>query len=110
MHDERRVAGERIVADFLAAAARARALRLREVRDVVAGPLFVFLVPPDELLSLAPRLAVRRRGAAVVEDATIHRPGEAPAVPVAPVRLALERFVLAVEDAGVDPAAARGRA
>ena len=114
MHDERRVAGERLVAAFRLAAARSRALTLGEVRNIVAGPLLRLYVPPHQLLALAPRLAVRRRGASVVEDAPVERPRVPPAVAVAPLRLALEcpihLIVLAGEYTGVDPAAARGGA
>src|SRR5437016_8169004 len=110
MHDERRVAGERFVAALRFAAARTRALRLGEIGHVVARPLLRLLVPPDQFLPLAPRLAVRRRGAAVVEDAPVERPGVSPAMSVGPLWLALVRLVLAVEDAAVDPAAAGGGA
>src|SRR5437870_9232149 len=105
MHDERRVAGQGLVAVFLRVAGVVGALLFREVGDVVAHPLPFRLVPPDEFLPLAPRLPVGRGGATVVEDAPIARPGVAPAVAVAAARLAGVRFVLAVEDAGVDPAA-----
>src|SRR5436190_8186310 len=110
MHDEWRVAGQRLVAVFLRVAGVVGALLFREVGDVVAGPLPFRLVPPDQLLPLAPRLAIRGGGAAVIEDAPVARPGVAPAVAVAAPRLARVRFVLAVEDAGVDPAAAGGGA
>src|SRR5204863_8725284 len=90
VHDERRVAGKGLVAAFVLAAARARALALGEVRHIVAGPLLLLLVPPDEFLALAPRLAVGGGGAAVVENAPVERPGESPAVAVAAARLALE--------------------
>ena len=53
-----------------------------EIGDVVARPFFVFRVPPDQFLSFAPRLAVRTRRSAVVEDAAVGRPGKSPAVAV----------------------------
>src|SRR5438067_13607276 len=107
MHDERRVSGQGLVAVFLRIAGIVGALLFREVGDVIAYPLPFRLVPPDQLLPLAPRLPVGGGGAAVVEDAPVAWPGVAPAVAVAAARLARVRFVLAVEDAGVDPAAAR---
>src|SRR5438270_2309957 len=110
MHDERRVARERLVAALLFVAWVVGPLLLREVRDVVAGPLPIRLVPPHQLLPLAPRRAVGARRAAVVEDAAVERPCVTPAVTVPPLRLALVCLVLAVVHAGVDPAAARRRA
>src|ERR1700682_4525776 len=67
------------------------------------------LVPPDELLPLAPGRSVGGGRGAVVEDAPVSGQGEAPPVAVASLRLALEGLVLAVVDAGVDPAAAGRR-
>src|SRR5207244_4546807 len=106
MHDERRVAAKRFVAAFLLIALRIGTLRLCEVGNVVAAPLPFRVVPPHEFLPLAPRRSVRRGGAAVVEDAPIERPGVSPSVTISAARLALERFVLAVVYAGVNPAAA----
>src|SRR5256714_14975646 len=109
MHDERRVAGQGLVAVLLRVAGVVGALLFREVGDVVACPLPFRLVPPDQLLPLAPRLPVRRGGAAVVEDAAVARPGGAPARALAAARLAGARLVVAGGDAGGDPAAAGGR-
>src|SRR2546429_6661861 len=73
-------------------------------------------IPPDQLLLLAPRLAVEIGGGAVVEDAAVRRPRETPAVcqVVGAVgRLARGRLVdeLAVRalhgDARIDPATGR---
>ena len=96
-----------------------------EVRHVEADPLpglvFRFLsgrggIPPDQLLLLAPRLAGEVRRCAVVENAPVGRPREAPAV--REVIVALGGFArgglvdeLAVRglhgNARVDPAAGR---
>src|SRR6478672_1891887 len=83
-----------------------------EIRSVRAGPLLLLVVPPDQFLALAPRLAVWPRRSPVVNDAAIVRPREAPAVPEQPLGLALERLVLAEvrRHPAVDPATRRGRA
>ena len=71
-------------------------------------------IPPDELLLLAPRLAREVGGGAVVDDAAVGRPREAPAVAevvllvggLARVRLVDELAVRPFDDhARVDPAA-----
>src|SRR5438309_2156749 len=110
MHDEWRVARERFVAPFVGIGLRVGPFLFRKVRHVVAGPIALRFIPPDQFLALTPRRSVRRGGGTVVENAAIHRPRVAPAVTVLPARVAAVRFVLAVEDAGVNPAAARGAA
>src|SRR5699024_8147218 len=90
------------------------ALGHREVGDVLAGPAAGLLVPPHELLALAPGPAPGVGRGAVVEDPPVGGPGPAP------VRggLALLRAGAAAPglvdpvrvDAGVDPAAAAGGA
>src|SRR5256886_16981535 len=102
MHDERRVAGQGLAAVFLRVAGVVGALLFCEVGDVVAHPLPFRLVPPDQLLPLAPRLPVRRGGAAVVEDAAGARPPLAPPAAVAAARPSGEGFVLAPADPGGD--------
>src|SRR3954468_4035237 len=110
MHDEWRIAGERFVAAFVGIPFRIGPLRFRKVRDVVAGPIALPFIPPDQFLALAPRRSVGRGGGAVVENAAIERPRVSPAMPVLPLRRAAVRFVLAIEDAGVNPASARSAA
>src|SRR5579875_967388 len=55
-----------------------RRQRLLEVAVVQARPLALFLVPPDQLLLLAPGLAVRSSRGPVVDDAHVFWPGKAP--------------------------------
>src|SRR5205085_8648468 len=107
MHDEGRVAGQRFIAAARLIPFGVGTFAAREVGDVIACPLPFRFVPPDEFLSLAPRRSVRRGGGAVVENAAIERPRVAPSVRVFAVRLALERLVLAVVNARVNPASAR---
>src|SRR6185312_5746379 len=83
-----------------------------EVRNILAGPLSLILIPPHELLALTPRLAVRTRRCAVVENAPVRRPGESPPVAEIVVRLAhvgdvVSRFGM---NTGIDPATASGAA
>src|SRR5437868_2484188 len=51
-----------------------------KVGNVESAPVFLLFVPPDKLLAVAPRLAIRTRRSAVVDDAAIIRPGKAPSV------------------------------
>ena len=89
-----------------------RRLRLRKVGRVEPRPTALLLVPPDQLLALAPGPALRIGAGPVVEDAPVVRPGEAPPVPVRTVRVAPERPIHPIGSvaARVDPAAARRRA
>src|SRR5262249_45975199 len=57
----------------------ARWLGSLEVGDVEPHPLLLRLVPPDPLLSIAPRSSLRVGGGAVVHDAAVRRPRGAPA-------------------------------
>src|ERR1700730_536719 len=52
----------------------------RKIGDVDAGPFPLPLVPPDQFLAVAPRLARRTGARSIIYDATITRPSEAPAV------------------------------
>ena len=110
MHDEGRIAGESFIATLLGISFRVGPLLFREIGNVMAAPLPFCFIPPDQFFPLAPRLAIRRGGTAVVQDAPIERPRESPAVTVAAAGLAFVRDVLAVVHAGVDPAAAGCRA
>ena len=110
MHDERRVAGKGVVAAFLRTASVIGALGLREVRHIVTRPLPFCLIPPDEFFPFAPWRSVGGGRSAVVENAPIERPRVAPAVTVATTRSPTVGLVLAVVNAGVDPAAGSGRA
>src|SRR5581483_9863364 len=82
-----------------------------EVGRILPRPLLLFLIPPDEFLALAPRLAVGTCRRPVVEDANIVGPGESPTVTEQGFRFALVGFVLARvgEYSGVNPATAGGR-
>src|SRR5690348_4358272 len=65
----------------------------REVLLVIcvieSGPFFLFFVPPDQLLALAPRRSIRARRGAVVDDAAVVRPRESPSMAEQIFRLAL---------------------
>src|SRR4051812_34035295 len=80
------------------------------VRCVEPCPLVLLRVPPHQLLPLAPRRPIRPRRRAVIQDANIAGPREAPAMSVESLRLAFVRLVLTLarHDAAVDPAAACG--
>src|SRR6266478_4280770 len=56
-----------------------RRFSLYEPGNVYAGPFF--RVPPHQFFAFTPRTAVRPRASAVINDAAIARPTEAPAVP-----------------------------
>src|SRR5699024_6641933 len=86
----------------------------REVGDVVPGPGACVLVPPDQLLALAPRPSLRIGGGPAVEDPPTGGPGPPPgggAPGLVPAERAAPGLVKAVRvDPGVDPAPAVGRA
>src|SRR2546423_7951051 len=96
------------------AGGRVRRLRLGKVRHIEPAPTFLGGIPPDVLLALRPWLSRRIGRGAVVEDATISRPGEAPlrCHVVVRTRLAVAGQVLPRlgEDTAVDPDAASGGA
>src|SRR5207249_11752467 len=77
LHDKRIGASQGIQANSVRVSRRVGGLGGREVRDVVPGPLLA--VPPDPPLPLAPGLAVRASGGAVVHDPPVRRPGVGPA-------------------------------
>src|SRR5207248_7510506 len=113
LHDERVVAGDRVLR--LGAVGRdvVRRLRLLEVGSVETGPLALLGIPPDELLALGPRLPVGIGGRAIVEEAAVRRPRPRPFgrdVALLPVWLAPRGLVDPVGvGAAVDPAAADRR-
>ena len=80
MKNERLIAADRVVAFRTFRWLVSRRLLFREVGIVEARPFLLLRIPPDELLPLAPRRSVRTRRRAVVENASIGRPGESPAV------------------------------
>ena len=113
LHDERMVARNRL---HPRRAGRRPVVRRNlgvKIRLVGANPPARSWIPPDQLLSFGPWTPFRVRRGAVVEDAAIERPGEAPfgfdriggALPLP--RTVPARFG---EHSAVDPAAARGHA
>src|SRR5205085_5594511 len=114
LHDEGIVPRERLDARRSWGGSMAGRAVLDEVGSVDARPLALLRLPPDELLALRPRLAVRIGGGAVVEDAAVVRPRPGPFLGH-PVLLAsglsprgLVDAVLAA--AAIDPATASRRA
>src|SRR5436305_86098 len=92
---------------------RARASMAPRGVRTVTQPAALLLVPPHELLPLRPGPAVGIGRGAVVHDAAVGGPGEAPLGlqrVVGPLALAGAVAVRRGEDAAVDPAAARRRA
>src|SRR5262249_1938987 len=81
---------------------------LYESGHVDARPFF--RVPPHQFFALAPRTAVRSRTSAVVNDAAVARPREAPSMPEIISGLARVGLVYAIaaQNAGGNPAAACG--
>src|SRR5918996_1293310 len=84
-------------------------LSLYKSGNIDAGPFFG--VPPHQFFPFAPGATVRPRTGAVVDDAAIARPREAPAVTKIIPRFARVGLVYAIaaKNTGVNPAAARGR-
>src|SRR6185295_2396344 len=76
--DERRAAADRLHALRVLAGLELGRLVLLEVGVVDAGPRALLRVPPDVLLALGPRLAIRVGRGAVVEQARVGRPRPPP--------------------------------
>src|ERR1700730_10574298 len=89
-----------------------RRLRRREIGNVEARPFLAFEIPPNELLSLAPGIAVGTSGSAIVKNSPVRRPSEPPSVAIETLGGPLVRPILAHlwKDTGINPTAARGRA
>src|SRR3954452_16058133 len=108
------VAAERVLRLGVLGRDVARRLVLLEVRSVQSRPLALLVIPPDELLALRPRTALRVGGSAVVEDAAVVGPRPGPLgrdVVLLPVGLLAGGLVDPVlEAAAGEPAAADGRA
>src|SRR4051794_14781409 len=84
---------------------------LFEIGVIETGPFFFLFVPPDQLLAVAPWLAVRTGRRAVINDAAIVRPYKSPAMSKQIFGCAL---ICAITvpfriHAAIDPRAASGR-
>src|SRR5436305_912908 len=110
VQDERGIAALTVQTSFIPSRSVIGRFACLEIRNVNASPFFRF--PPDKFLAFTPWLTVRFRAGAIVNDAAIARPTEAPTVSQIILRLARVRFVHAVsiENARINPCAARGRA
>src|ERR1043166_3356940 len=112
VENKRTIACDCVQSALIALRSETRFLVWHKIGIIAAGPFTLRSVPPDELLALAPRLSIGCSAGAVVNDAPIARPGEAPAMPQITARVARVRLVdfIRPEYAGVNPAAARGGA
>src|SRR5438046_2385634 len=110
MQDEGRVAALTLKASFVSSRSIIGRFACLEIRNVNAGPFFRF--PPNKFFAFAPWLTVRLCAGAIINDAAIAWPTEAPAVAEIILRLTRVGFVYAVsiENARINPGAARGRA
>src|SRR5689334_11972073 len=50
----------------------------RKIRDIIAGPLLLFFIPPDILLALGPGTPLWICRCTVIEDTSVGGPGKAP--------------------------------
>ena len=112
MHDERLIARDSVHALGIRLQFKVRRFVLDEIRDIRAGPFLLLLIPPHQLLALAPWIPIWTCRGTVIEDAAIGGPGESPTVTIWPAWLALVSFVFAGprHNPGIDPAATGGRA
>src|ERR1700733_9515519 len=78
LSDERMIAGDGRHARRACSRSVIGRLVQLEVRLVLSNPLPLFGVPPDQFLTLRPGPPFRVGRGAVVQDANIVRPGEAP--------------------------------
>src|ERR1700736_4862571 len=112
VQDERRIARDPSKSAFVSSWAKLGRLVGHKIRDVDAAPFVLALVPPNQFLALAPRFAGRFGARSIIYNAAIGRPGKAPAVAQKIRRFPRKRLVdfVRTDDAGVNPATARGRA
>src|SRR5207237_10906612 len=75
---ERRVPGTCIKTALLSAWSKFRRLFWRKIGNVDTGPFALPLVPPNQFLALAPRLAGRFGARRIIYDTVVAPPGEAP--------------------------------
>src|SRR5277367_3055107 len=88
VQDEGLVSSERVVAFGAGLRLVICTLRGDKIGHVEASPLLGASVQPNELLSFAPRLAVRPGRGASVENAAVGWPGESPTVTIEIFRVA----------------------
>src|SRR4030095_1839349 len=80
-----------------------------EIGNVDPGP--ISRLPPNQFFAIAPRITTRLSAGAIINNSAVARPTEAPAMAEIISRLASICFVdtVATENAGINPATARGR-
>src|SRR5215204_5102619 len=112
VHDEWRVTREGVIAAGTGRRLVLWRLAPGKVGRIEARPLAASLVPPDETLAFAPWLTIRTRRRAVIEDAAVVRPREAPAVSVWALAASFARPIPLGRwiNTRIDPATARGAA
>src|SRR5205085_6768408 len=110
VQDEGGVAGDRVESVLVSSWPKLRRFFDREIRLIVAGPFALRRVPPNQFLALTPGLTGRTRARSIIYNAAIARPDEAPAVTQKSFRISRVRLVdfVRAENAGINPAAARG--
>src|SRR5947207_9517207 len=109
VQDEWRIAGNSIHSILVSGWAKLGRFIDHKIWHVDAIPFALPLVPPDQFLALAPRLASRFGARSIIYNAAIRRPGEAPAVAKVIFRIARVRLVdfVRAKDTRINPAAAR---
>src|SRR4029077_10415252 len=110
VQDERRITRNRIEAFCAQLRLVIRSFAFHETGNINAGPFL--RVPPHEFFPFAPGTAAGTRATPVIDNPTIARPGEAPAVTEVISRFARVFLVYAIatKDAGINPGASGSRA
>src|SRR6266567_3645636 len=80
MQNEGSVAANPIEAALVSGWSKLWRLLQRKIGGINARPFALHLVPPDQFLAIAPRLAGRAGARSIIYDAPISRPREAPTV------------------------------
>lgn len=80
MQNKSSVAGNRIKAALVSGWFKTWRFLHRKIGVINARPFALHLVPPDQFLAIAPRLAGRIGACSIIYDSAIARPGEAPTV------------------------------
>jgi len=80
MQNEGRVATNAVEAALVSGWSKLWRLLHGKIGVISARPFALRLIPPDQFLAIAPRLAGRAGARSIIYDAAIARPGEAPTV------------------------------
>src|SRR2546423_4203035 len=80
VQNEGGIAGNGVESGLISGRAKIGRFLDRKIGLIAARPFALRLIPPNQLFALAPWLARRAGARSIIYDASVARPGEAPAV------------------------------